>query len=57
MPHCSVCKEQLSGDNSIISPYRCKCGTWQIRWGDREYTLAEPEDEKKHLEIYKNNRA
>lgn len=29
MPHCSVCKEQLSGNNSKIMPYRCSCGEWE----------------------------
>lgn len=29
MPHCPVCKAELSGNNSSISPWRCKCGEWQ----------------------------
>lgn len=27
-PHCPVCKQQLSGNNSIMFPYKCECGTW-----------------------------
>jgi len=29
MPHCPICKKQLSGDNSLILPYRCDCGEWE----------------------------
>lgn len=32
MPHCPVCKEQLSGNNSYALPYVCKCGTWVSSW-------------------------
>ncbi|QGH73348.1 MAG: zinc-ribbon protein [Siphoviridae sp. cttb18] len=32
MPHCPVCKEQLSGNNSMVSPYRCSCGEWESDW-------------------------
>ncbi len=27
-PHCPLCKERLSGNNSIVMPYKCSCGTW-----------------------------
>lgn len=29
VPHCPVCKEPLSGNNSMITPYCCSCGEWQ----------------------------
>lgn len=29
VPHCPVCGEELMGNNSIASPYRCKCGIWK----------------------------
>lgn len=29
MPHCPKCKEQLSGNNSIVLPWRCACGVWE----------------------------
>lgn len=29
-PHCPDCKEKLSGNNSIIQPYRCSCGEWHV---------------------------
>lgn len=31
-PHCPVCGEQLSGNNSRFSPYKCKCGEWENDW-------------------------
>lgn len=27
--HCPVCKERLSGDNSITFPFKCSCGVWK----------------------------
>ena len=29
MPHCPICKEQLKGNNSGISPWECSCGIWE----------------------------
>lgn len=29
MPHCPICGEQLTGNNSIVNPYRCSCGIWK----------------------------
>lgn len=29
LPCCPVCKERLLGNNSIVSPYFCKCGVWK----------------------------
>jgi len=29
-PHCPVCKEMLTGNNSFIRPYKCKCGVWEM---------------------------
>lgn len=34
MPHCGICKEMFGGNNSIASPYQCKCGTWKNSWED-----------------------
>jgi len=28
-PYCPKCGHRLSGNNSMIAPYRCKCGTWE----------------------------
>ena len=39
MPHCSVCKEQLSGNNSIAMPYKCSCGTWKHDWFKPEWEI------------------
>ncbi len=42
MPHCGDCGEQLSGNNSIAFPYKCKCGEWEMSWPDyTEYQLKE----------------
>jgi hypothetical protein len=30
MPHCGDCGEMMLGNNSYISPYNCKCGTWEM---------------------------
>lgn len=32
--HCGDCGEQLLGNGSIISPYRCGCGVWTQEIGD-----------------------
>lgn len=29
MPHCPVCKQELLGNNSVVSPFRCACGEWR----------------------------
>lgn len=26
---CSVCKEALSGNGSLWTPYKCSCGIWE----------------------------
>jgi hypothetical protein len=31
-PHCPICKEELSGDNSQMFPYKCFCGFWKGDW-------------------------
>ena len=31
-PHCPVCGEQLLGNNSMASPYKCSCGEWEGDW-------------------------
>lgn len=39
MPHCNVCGEQLSGNNSQADPYICSCGVWEQTWGTLEFKL------------------
>lgn len=34
MPHCGECGEELLGNNSDFSPYRCKCGIWKSSFSD-----------------------
>ena len=29
MPHCGDCGERLMGNNSMMNPYNCSCGTWE----------------------------
>lgn len=39
---CPICKQELSGNNSILLPYTCKCGIWQTSEGypwDGEYEI------------------
>ena len=33
VPHCPKCNEELTGNNSMILPYQCKCGVWETRNG------------------------
>lgn len=46
MPHCGDCKEQLLGDGSLMSPFRCSCGEWKLKsinpLDPAEFTLNEP---------------
>ena len=37
--HCNVCGERLSGNNSQILPYECKCGTWEYDWEKAEFYI------------------
>ena len=39
MPHCSVCGERLLGNNSMILPYKCSCGEWEMDYQSREYKI------------------
>lgn len=41
MPHCPVCKDELKGNGSIVSPYRCSCGKWQFDFEAGEYIIIE----------------
>jgi hypothetical protein len=38
-PHCPKCKEQLTGNNSDVLPYKCKCGTWQKDWWSSDFNI------------------
>lgn len=41
-PFCSICGEQLQGDNSMVNPYKCKCGTWRNSFDNLfDYKLVE----------------
>lgn len=33
MPHCPICRDELSGNNSIDRPWKCSCGTWKVVFG------------------------
>lgn len=43
MPHCPDCGEQLSGNNSMMSPYRCRCGVWKSSWEEHFIFNVVPE--------------
>lgn len=42
-PHCGDCGERLSGNGSIVLPYQCSCGIWEIGDYNRlnEYVLKD----------------
>jgi hypothetical protein len=44
MPHCHICKEQLTGNNSIVSPWKCSCGTWKYNIVTFEYDVAKEKE-------------
>lgn len=29
-PFCKDCDKEISGNNSILLPYRCDCGIWEV---------------------------
>lgn len=39
VPHCPTCGEQLMGNNSIVMPYRCSCGTWHYDFSTEEFDV------------------
>lgn len=48
-PHCPVCREALSGDESMMRPWRCKCGRWELvqkENGEYDYKIIPAGDEK-----------
>jgi hypothetical protein len=44
VPHCPVCGEQLSGNNSIMMPFTCKCGKWEQDWFTQGFEIKEEND-------------
>ena len=32
LPSCPICEEFLTGNNSSMFPFQCKCGTWKSDW-------------------------
>lgn len=43
MPHCGDCQEELQGNNSLLMPYKCRCGEWKSKSWDEpfEFVLKE----------------
>lgn len=43
-PHCDTCGNMLTGNGSVILPYRCSCGRWGYdhKWGT--YIIEEPDE-------------
>lgn len=39
MPHCPKCGQQLFGNGSKLSPYKCNCGEWEYDWVKEEYKI------------------
>ncbi len=38
-PHCPICKKMLSGNNSMILPYKCLCGIWKQNIADLTFKI------------------
>ena len=39
MAHCPRCNETMTGNGSMVMPYRCKCGEWQYDYSLSAYTI------------------
>lgn len=37
--HCNVCGERLGGNNSVVLPFKCSCGTWRYVDGHFEIII------------------
>jgi hypothetical protein len=35
--YCTVCKEFLTGNGSMVSPWKCGCGTYEFDWRKSGY--------------------
>jgi hypothetical protein len=44
-PWCSVCESFLKGDGSVITPRKCKCGTYEYSYSERNYQLKPKSNE------------
>lgn len=46
---CPTCKERLSGNNSVVLPWECRCGVWEFvrrEDGEFEYEIIPKEQGK-----------
>ena len=32
--YCGDCGERLKGNNNDMFPYKCSCGTWEVKFGN-----------------------
>ena len=32
--HCPYCHKRLTGDGSVVFPFKCKCGVWERKLED-----------------------
>lgn len=39
LPHCPKCGEQLKGNNSLMMPYKCKCGIWKYNLEEQKFEI------------------
>ena len=48
--HCPKCGEELSGNNSFVSPWECSCGVWEAeqKWPFRGEYIIKPNPLKNH---------
>ena len=36
-PFCSICKDRITGNGSMVLPYKCSCGKWRLDIETGEY--------------------
>lgn len=39
VPYCKKCNREITGDGSMISPYRCNCGVYIYDNNRKDYIL------------------
>ena len=42
VPYCEICKSEVLGNGSMITPYHCKCGEWGFDDDKNDYILNYP---------------
>ena len=37
---CKICDTEIRGNGSMLSPYYCKCGKYDCKYGERIYKIV-----------------